>query len=102
MTVYVVFEVTLSDNPSEEALAAYASYRAAVPELVAKHGGRYLARAWQGVALEGAPAGDRFHLVEFPDSASVTAFWSSPDYLAIKHGRAEAADVRAVLVEPPQ
>jgi uncharacterized protein (DUF1330 family) len=98
MTAYAFFEVTLTKSPSPAALAAYDSYRAAVPDLVAQHGGRYLARAWPGRALEGDPAGDRFHLVEFPDEASATALWTSPGYLAIKHRRGGAAEVRAILI----
>ena len=96
-----MFEVTLRPDPTEEALAAYEEYRAAVPALVAAFGGRYLAHAWAGEALEGARAGDRFHLLEFPDADAARAFWTSPDYLAIQHRRAGAADVRAVLLVPP-
>ena len=101
MPAYAFFELVLHDDPSPEALAAYERYRAAVPPLIERHGGRYLVRAWPGTALEGAPAGDRFHLVEFPDAAAAEAFWTSPDYLAAKHGREGAVSVRAVLVTPP-
>ena len=101
MPAYAFFELVLHDDPSPEALAAYERYRVAVPRLIERHGGRYLVRAWPGTALEGAPAGDRFHLVEFPDAAAAEAFWTSPDYLAVKHGREGAVSVRAVLVTPP-
>ena len=100
MTVYALFEVTLLDDPSADAVAAYERYRAAVPELIAAHGGRYLARAATGTALEGRAAGDRFHLLEFPDAEAAQAFWSSPEYLALKPGRDGAVSVRAVLIEP--
>ena len=100
MTVYALFEVTLLDDPSADAVAAYERYRAAVPELIAAHGGRYLARAATGAALEGRAAGDRFHLLEFPDAEAARAFWSSPEYLALKPGRDGAVSVRAVLIEP--
>lgn len=95
-----MFEVSMLDDPSTDAVAAYARYRAAVPELIAAHGGRYLARAATGTALEGDQAGDRFHLLEFPDAEAARAFWSSPEYLALKPGRAGAVSVRAVLIEP--
>jgi uncharacterized protein (DUF1330 family) len=101
MPAYVFFEVVLAPDPSPDAVAAYDAYRAAVPGLLEAAGGTYLARAWSGEALEGAAAGDRFHLVEFPDAEAARAFWSSPAYLAIKHGRADAVDVRAVLIGPP-
>lgn len=98
--MYAVFEVDLLPHPSSEAVAAYEHYRSVVPELIARHGGRYLARAWSGEALEGDPAGDRFHLVEFADGESARAFWASPEYRALKGGRDGAVSVRAVLIEP--
>ena len=98
--MYAVFELTLVPDPTPEAVAAYDHYRTVVPELIAAHGGRYLARAAAGSALEGAPAGDRFHLLEFPDGDAARAFWASPEYLALKHGRDGAVSVRAVLIEP--
>ena len=101
MAVYAFFEVTLIADAPPEAVAAYAHYRSVVPGLIEQHGGTYLGRAWRGTALEGAPAGDRFHLVEFPDAAAAHAFWNSPDYLALKPGRGGAASVRAVLIEQP-
>lgn len=95
-----MFELTLLDDPTAAAIAAYDHYRAVVPGLVAAHGGRYLARACPGFALEGAAAGDRFHLIEFPDGDAARSFWSSPEYLALKSGRDGAVSVRAVLIEP--
>ena len=37
----------------------------------------------------------------FPDAESADAFWSDPDYLALKPLRAGAADVRAVVISAP-
>jgi uncharacterized protein (DUF1330 family) len=101
VSAYAIFEVTLHPDPGAEALAAYERYRAAVPVLIESHGGRYLARGWRGEALEGAGVVDRYHLVEFPDADAAHAFWSSPEYLAVKHGRDDAVSVRAVLIAPP-
>lgn len=101
MAVYAVFEVVLRDDPTPEALEAYQTYRAGVPALIERFGGTYLARAWQGEVLEGAPAGDRFHLVEFPDADAAKAFWNSPEYQALQPGRRGAADVRALLLSQP-
>jgi uncharacterized protein (DUF1330 family) len=96
MSVYAVFEVEVRDPESD----AYAAYRAAVPSLIERFGGRYLARAASGRALEGTPTTARWHLVEFPSAEAADAFWSSPDYAELKVLRADAASVRAVLVEP--
>jgi uncharacterized protein (DUF1330 family) len=98
---YAFFEVTLLPDPTPEAVAAYDRYRAAVPAMVERHGGRYLARAWSGEALEGTPAADRFHLIEFPDADAARAFWAAPEYREITSLRGDAVDVRAVLIEQP-
>lgn len=100
MAVYALFELTLADEPTPEAVAAYDHYRAVVADLIAVHGGIYLARAWRGTALEGEAAGDRFHLLEFPDGDAARAFWESSEYRALKPGRDGAVAVRAVLLEP--
>lgn len=96
MSVYAVFEVDVHHADSD----AYAAYRAAVPALIEQFGGRYLARAATGRALEGAPTSARWHLVEFPSAEAASAFWSSREYADLKVLRADAVSVRAVLVEP--
>jgi uncharacterized protein (DUF1330 family) len=96
VSVFAVFEVDVHDPGSD----AYSAYRAAVPALIEKFGGRYMARAATGRALEGAPTTGRWHLVEFPSAEAADAFWSSPEYAELKVLRADAVSVRAVLVEP--
>ncbi|MEN9646848.1 MAG: hypothetical protein RL238_3517 [Actinomycetota bacterium] len=98
MPAYAMFEVALRPDASDEALATYAEYRTKVPAMIEAAGGRYLARAWSGEALEGAAPRDRFHLLEFPDADTARQFWASPEYLAVKHLRGDAADVRAILI----
>lgn len=93
---YAVFEVEVHDDRSD----AYARYRAAVPELIERFGGRYLARAASGRALEGAPTTGRWHIVEFPSADAADAFWSCEEYVELKSLRADAASVRAVVIEP--
>jgi uncharacterized protein (DUF1330 family) len=100
MPAYALFELVLRPDPTDEDLRAYETYRAAVPALIERHGGRYLARGWTGEALEGGPAGDRYHLVEFPDADAARTFWTCPDYLGIKDLRGGAVEVRAILLAP--
>lgn len=99
MPAYAVFEVIPDAGAPAETRSRYDQYRAAVPDLIARHGGRYLARASAPESLEGQPSDGRWHLVEFPDPDAARAFWSDPDYLALKPLREGAADVRAVLIE---
>ncbi len=100
MPVYAVFEVVVAADAPADVAARYADYRAAVPELIDRHGGRYLARAAAGESLEGEPTAGRWHLVEFPDAAAAHAFWTSPEYADLQPLRRGAADVRAVLIDP--
>ena len=103
MGVLALFDITLLDDLTPEAAAGYERYRAAVPELVARFGGRYLLRAATAELLEGAPSDGphRFHLIEFPDADAARAFWASPDYRAIQPWREGAVEVRAMLLMPP-
>lgn len=101
MTVYAVFEVEIDPHADAAAMARYDEYRAAVPDLIARHGGRYLVRAGTGTALEGRDTNGRWHIVAFPDAASAEAFWASDEYRAVRPLRDGAADVRAILVEAP-
>lgn len=94
--VHVVFEVRVLDAESP----GYTEYRTAVAPLIERFGGRYLARAARGIAIEGEATDGVWHLVEFPDTAAVHAFWASPEYEALRPLREGAAEVRAVLVEP--
>lgn len=102
MPVLALFEVTLLPSATPEQLERYLEYKAAVPPLVARFGGRYLARAATGEVLEGAPGADerRWHVIEFPDAASAHGFWACEEYRAIQPLRAGAVEVRAVLLDP--
>lgn len=95
-----MFEVDVVPDPSPEAAARYAEYKAAVPALIERHGGRYLARAAEGHGLEGPPTSGRWHVVEFPSAEAAREFWASADYLAVQPLRAGAAEVRAVVIDP--
>lgn len=100
MPAYAVFEVVITPDAPAEVVARYAEYKAAVPALIERHGGRYLARAAEAQALEGAPTSGRWHLVEFPSADAAREFWASADYLAVQPLRAGAADVRAIVIDP--
>lgn len=100
MPAYALFEVTINADADEAAQRDYERYRAAVPAIIEQYGGRYLARAWAGFDVDGGPAGDRFHLIEFPDADRARAFWASPEYAAISHLRHGSASVRAVVLHP--
>lgn len=96
--VYAVFEVHIDADAPPEAQQSYDEYRAAVPALIARFGGRYLVRAAVPESLEGEPSHGKWHVVEFPDRESALDFWACDEYRALTPLRAGAAEVRAVLL----
>ena len=85
-----------ADVTRPEQYQEYAKYS---PAIVAKHGGRYLARAGRTLTLEGSPAKSRVVVVEFPSWDHARAFYDSPEYTAARKLRAGAGDAQFVVVE---
>lgn len=61
-------------------------------------GGRFVFHGGEKDVVEGAWPGDVI-LIEFPDPASVRAWWESADYQAIKHLRTDHMAADIVLFE---
>jgi uncharacterized protein (DUF1330 family) len=74
-------------------------YGAAVPPIIAKFGGVYLARGGRTVPVEGTPPGQRVVIVEFPSLAAAKAFEDSGEYRAIAPIRQRATTGRLFIVE---
>ena len=95
MPAYLIAEHTITDAKTFE------EYRVKVAPTIAKHGGRYITRGGSHVVLEAdnavwQPA--RVVIVEFPDMASLRAWYSSPEYqplIALR--RASAKDMLITL-----
>jgi uncharacterized protein (DUF1330 family) len=77
----------------------YQEYAKLSPGIIAKYGGRYLARAGRTVTLEGPPAKSRVVVVEFPSIERAQQFYDSPEYTAARKLRAGAATAQFVVVE---
>ena len=92
MPAYILVRVRVTDP------ARWEQYRAAVPAVIARHGGRYIIRGGEVAALEGAHDGRRVVALEFPTLAAAQTFWHSADYAAVKQLRDGAAEVEALLV----
>jgi uncharacterized protein (DUF1330 family) len=69
------------------------------PGIIAKFGGRFLARGGRTATLEGAPARGRVAVVEFPSFERAQEFYTSAEYQAAKKVRAGVANAQFVLVE---
>lgn len=74
MPAYVVAMVSVEDA------ATYKKYTAKTPNIVKKHGGKFLTRGQAVKTLEGATYEGRMVLLEFPDQASAEAWFNDPDY----------------------
>jgi uncharacterized protein (DUF1330 family) len=90
---YLLVQVDVTDA------ARFQEYGKHSPDLVAKFGGRYLARAGRTVTLEGPPARARVVVIEFPSLARAQAFYDSPEYVAARKLREGAGEAQFVVVE---
>ncbi len=92
MAVYMIVDVDIKD-PS-----AYERYKAEVPALLRKHGAEYLVRGEAFEVLEGDWRPTRLVLLRFPDTQSVEAFFSDPEYQPLKALRHRVAKTNMVVV----
>lgn len=79
--------------------AQYAEYAKLTPDIVAKYGGRFMARAGRSATLEGPPARSRVVIIEFPSFDAAQQFYASAEYSAARKVREGAAAAQFVLVE---
>ena len=92
MSYYLIVRVKVN-NPE-----GYASYTALTPDIVAAHGGRFLARCPSPVTLEGPQEDQRVVLVEFPDEQHARAFYDSAEYQAAKAIREPFSEAQFLMV----
>ena len=74
MPAYLVGQIDITDPER------YQEYRAQVPAVLARYGGRFLVRGPQVTVLEGKHDGQRLVVIEFPSMAQLAAFYRSPEY----------------------
>jgi uncharacterized protein (DUF1330 family) len=93
MSAYVLVDCDVTDP------VRYEEYRQLAPAAIAKYGGRYLVRGGATKVLEGSWQPKRVVVLEFPDVAAAQRFYDSPEYLAARAVRADAATMNLVVVE---
>jgi len=80
--------------------AAYKKYTDLVPDILAKYGGRALARGGKFQIMEGPAKFQRFIVVEFPTFEQGVACFNSPEYQrAAAFRRNGGGEVETVIVE---
>jgi uncharacterized protein (DUF1330 family) len=93
MAAYLIAKIEVI-NPEQ-----YKKYIAVTPSVIAKFGGKFIARGGETATLEGPEEKRRVVLVEFPSLDKAREFYSSPEYreaMKLRHG---AAEVSLVVVE---
>jgi uncharacterized protein (DUF1330 family) len=94
MPAYMIGRLTMRDPSWVE------KYRATVPSIVAKHGGRYLVRGGTMERMEGnEPLPTTYVVLEFPTMEDARGFHRDPQYAPFIELRRQGADLEMVLVE---
>jgi uncharacterized protein (DUF1330 family) len=74
MAAYLIVEHIITDA------AKFEEYRTKVGPMIAKHGGRYLTKGGHKMPEGGHWKPERVVIIEFPDLASLSAWYNSPEY----------------------
>jgi uncharacterized protein (DUF1330 family) len=93
MSAYVILDVNVINAER------YQSYREAVLVAIERHGGRYLVRGGEVAVLEGIWNPERVVMIEFPGVEDARRFYESPEFLAARELRQNAAMVNMILVD---
>jgi uncharacterized protein (DUF1330 family) len=93
MVAYVIADLEITDPE------AFAEYSRRVPDSLARHGGRYLARGGRVEHLEGEWRPRRVVAIAFDSVERARAWWTSPEYEELRRLRQRSAIVSQVVVE---
>jgi uncharacterized protein (DUF1330 family) len=82
-------------------MAEYRKYADQVPGIIARYGGRFLARGGKFQILEGPEKFQRFIIIEFPSLEQGVACFQSPEYqeAAAFRRRNGAGEVEVVMLD---
>jgi uncharacterized protein (DUF1330 family) len=93
MSAYIIVRVDVRDWDK------YREYTRHTPRVLAKFGGRFIARGSEPIVLEGPEEKRRIVLIEFPSLDQARAFYESDDYKAIKKKREDAGEAQLLAVD---
>jgi uncharacterized protein (DUF1330 family) len=93
MAAYLILDYEPRDS------ASMREYREKVPEIIRKHGGRYLVRGGRAETIEGDWRPNRVVVLEFPSAEQAKRFYDAEEYQALKKIRLDAGPSRMILVE---
>lgn len=93
MPVYMIVEIEIKDQER------YAEYVKRVPEVVAKYGGRYLARGGHVTPLSGNWDPQRIVLIEFETMERLRECFGSPEYIELAPLRERSTVGKSIVVQ---
>lgn len=93
MAAYVIAKINVTDWDR------YKEYAKGTPGVVAKYGGRFIARGGDVVTLEGPEEIRRVVIIEFPSLEKAKAFYFSKEYAEAKKLREGAAIASFIAVD---
>ena len=93
MPAYIIARVNVTD------VARYSEYMKVTPGVIARFGGRFIARGGESVTLEGQPETDRVVLIEFPSLTAAKDFYHSEQYREAKILREGAATAQFFAID---
>ena len=93
MTAYLVLDFSVKDR------AGFMPYVRAIPDFIAKHGGRYASKGANPVVMEGDWSPQRLVILEFPSRGHAAAFLGDPDAQDLFARRHRSTTSRLVLVD---
>jgi len=98
MSVYMIIEIKINERK------LYAEYITKVPEVIAKYGGRYLARTGKVTPLSGNWNPERIIIIEFETIENLQKCFSSEEYRRIAPLKEKSITGKAIAVNsyPPK
>ena len=93
MPAYVISMMSIHDPE------VYSQYTTLTPPLVKKYGGKFLTRGEEISCMEGTSYEGRMVLLEFPDKASIEAWFADPDYQDAMKFRHASSTMNLLMVQ---
>ena len=93
MPAYLIANIDVTDP------ALFDTYRAQVPAVIARYGGKYAVRGGAVTAVEGTSPFKRLVVLEFASMDALKTFYHSPEYAPLIALRQKASTGDVVLVE---
>lgn len=93
MPAYIVSMMSVTDPDT------YRQYTDRTPDIVKRHGGKFLTRGGPFECVEGQPYDGRLVILEFPSKAHIEAWYNDPDYVDAMQFRHAASTMNYLLMQ---